>query len=64
MLTKADLCDDVDGAVAEVEAVAFGVPVHAVSSVTGEGIDELRAVLRRRPHGRGCSARRASASRR
>jgi len=42
VLTKADLCDDVDGAVAEVESVAFGVPVHAVSNVTGEGVDELR----------------------
>jgi ribosome biogenesis GTPase / thiamine phosphate phosphatase len=42
VLTKSDLCDDVDGAVAEVEAVAFGVPVHAVSNVTGEGVDELR----------------------
>ena len=42
VLTKADLCDDVDGAVAEVEAVAIGVPVHAVSNVTGEGVDELR----------------------
>ena len=27
---------------AEVESVAFGVPVHAVSNVTGEGVDELR----------------------
>ena len=42
MLTKADLCDDVEGAVAEVESVAFGVAVHAVSNVTGEGVDELR----------------------
>jgi len=42
VLTKADLCDDVDGAVAEVEAIAVGVPVHAVSNVTGEGVDELR----------------------
>lgn len=42
VLTKADLCDDVDGAVAEVESIAVGVPVHAVSNVTGEGVDELR----------------------
>ena len=42
VLTKSDLCDDVDGAIAEVEAVAYGVPVHAVSNVTGEGVDELR----------------------
>jgi ribosome biogenesis GTPase len=44
VLTKSDLCDDVDvdGAVAEVESIAIGVPVHAVSNVTGEGIGELR----------------------
>ncbi len=43
VLTKADLSDDVDGAVAEVESVAVGVPVHAVSNLTGEGIDGLRS---------------------
>jgi ribosome biogenesis GTPase / thiamine phosphate phosphatase len=42
VLTKADLCADVDGAVREVESVAIGVAVHAVSNVTGEGVDELR----------------------
>jgi ribosome biogenesis GTPase / thiamine phosphate phosphatase len=42
VLTKADLCDDVATAVAEVEAVTFGIPIHVVSNVTGEGIDELR----------------------
>jgi ribosome biogenesis GTPase / thiamine phosphate phosphatase len=42
VLTKSDLCDDVDAAVAEVESIAIGVSVHAVSNVTGEGIDELR----------------------
>ena len=46
VLTKADLADDVPAVVAEVESVAFGVPVHAISSVTGEGLDELRAHLR------------------
>jgi ribosome biogenesis GTPase len=41
VLTKADLCEDVDAAVVEVEPVTVGVPVHAVSNVTGEGVDEL-----------------------
>ena len=41
VLTKADLCDDVAGALLEVESVAVGVPVHAVSNLTGEGVDEL-----------------------
>jgi ribosome biogenesis GTPase len=42
VLTKADLCDDVEGIVAEVESIAVGVSVHAVSNLTGDGIDELR----------------------
>jgi ribosome biogenesis GTPase / thiamine phosphate phosphatase len=41
VLTKADLCDDVAAALAEVEAIAIGVAVHAVSNVTGNGLDEL-----------------------
>lgn len=43
VLTKADRLDDPWPLVAEVEAVAPGVPVHVVSSVTGQGIDALRA---------------------
>jgi ribosome biogenesis GTPase len=42
VLTKADLCSDVSAALAEVETVALGVPVHVVSNVTGEGLEELR----------------------
>jgi ribosome biogenesis GTPase len=42
LLTKADLCDAVPEALLEVESVAFGVPVHVVSSVTGLGVDEVR----------------------
>ena len=42
VLTKADLCADLEAALYEVESVAVGVPVHAVSNVTGEGIDALR----------------------
>ncbi|HET6683977.1 MAG TPA: ribosome small subunit-dependent GTPase A [Gaiella sp.] len=45
VLTKTDLADDVPAAVAGVESVAFGAPVHAISSVTGEGLDELRTHL-------------------
>jgi ribosome biogenesis GTPase len=45
VLTKADLCDDVAGLVAQVEGIAFGVPVHAISSVTGEGLDAVRGLL-------------------
>jgi ribosome biogenesis GTPase / thiamine phosphate phosphatase len=43
VLTKADRMDDPWQLVAEVEAVALGVPVHVVSAVTGQGVDALRA---------------------
>jgi ribosome biogenesis GTPase / thiamine phosphate phosphatase len=45
VLTKADLCDDVEAVLLEVESVAIGVPVHAVSNLTGEGVDELAQYL-------------------
>ena len=43
VLTKADRLEDPWPMVAEVEAVALGVPVHVVSSITGQGLDALRA---------------------
>jgi ribosome biogenesis GTPase len=46
LITKSDLADDVERPVLEAESVAFGVPIHAVSAVTGEGLDAVRAHLR------------------
>ncbi len=46
VLTKADTCADADGLIGEIEAVAMGAPVIAVSAVTGAGLDRLRAYLR------------------
>jgi ribosome biogenesis GTPase len=46
VLTKSDLCDDVEAALYEVASVAIGVPVHAVSNVTGEGHRGAAPVLR------------------
>ena len=43
VLTKADRLEDPWPLVAEVEAVALGVPVHVVSAVSGQGCDALRA---------------------
>ena len=43
LLTKADLCDDVDARVNAVEAVALGVPVHAVSAPQGDGVETVRS---------------------
>ena len=41
VLNKSDLADDLEGATAEVEAVAFGVPVQVVSAADGTGLDGL-----------------------
>lgn len=46
VLNKSDLCDDPRPAVAEVEGVAVGVPVHVVSCATGSGLGELSRYLR------------------
>jgi ribosome biogenesis GTPase len=46
VLNKRDLAADLEGDVAEVEAVAFGVPVHAVSCADGTGVEELAAYFR------------------
>jgi ribosome biogenesis GTPase / thiamine phosphate phosphatase len=44
VLTKLDVCDD-HGKLLDAEAVAVGVPVYALSNVTGEGVDQVRALL-------------------
>jgi ribosome biogenesis GTPase len=46
VLTKADMCSDAEARLSEIEAVAMGVPVLAVSAVTGAGLDALRAYLK------------------
>ena len=45
VLTKADACTDVGTLKAQVEAIAAGAPVHAVSALTGEGMDALSGHL-------------------
>ncbi len=42
VLTKLDLCDDVEDRMRRVEETASGVEIHAVSNLTGVGIDSLR----------------------
>lgn len=44
LLSKADL-GDAQTAIEEVAAVARGAPIHALSSLTGEGIDVVRGYL-------------------
>lgn len=45
VLSKSDLCDDIDTAVADFAAIAPGCAIHAVSIVTDEGFDELATYL-------------------
>lgn len=47
VLNKADLCPNVAANVREAEAIAPGVPVHAISAARGDGLDELRPYLGR-----------------
>lgn len=45
VLTKSDCCNDIDARLRDVEAIAFGVPVHAVSALTGDGMGAIAALL-------------------
>src|SRR5262249_35961323 len=45
LLTKLDLCPDPERLLAEVDAIAFGTPVHAVSALTGDGLGALTRYL-------------------
>jgi ribosome biogenesis GTPase len=45
VLSKTDLCDDVEAARSMVESIAVGVDIHLTSSVTGEGMDGLLSYL-------------------
>lgn len=45
VLSKADLCDDAQAKLAEVQSVAFGVPTYVISVKTAQGIEELYKYL-------------------
>ncbi|SDN31384.1 ribosome biogenesis GTPase [Fictibacillus solisalsi] len=45
VLSKSDLCENVSQKLMEVESIAMGVPVHAISAENGEGLDQLSAYL-------------------
>jgi ribosome biogenesis GTPase / thiamine phosphate phosphatase len=46
VLSKADVADDLDDAMARVEAIAVGAAILTVSAIDGRGIDALRARIR------------------
>src|SRR5215813_9340648 len=41
LLTKTDLCDDVEAKIKEAEEVAAGAPIHAVCAIRFEGLEAL-----------------------
>lgn len=43
VLNKSDLCEDIAAVIAEVESVAFAVPIHAVSASERTGLADLAA---------------------
>ncbi len=45
VLTKSDLCEDIDLSVAQVEEVAIGIEIHVVCALDEEGVDEIAEVI-------------------
>ncbi|MBM7615711.1 ribosome small subunit-dependent GTPase A [Alkaliphilus hydrothermalis] len=45
VLSKADLCDDIEERVSQLDAIAVGVPICIISSLEGRGLDEIRKYL-------------------
>jgi len=45
VLNKADLCSDVNQKVADVESIAFDVPIHPVSAIQNQGLETLQKYL-------------------
>ncbi len=45
VLNKADVCPDIELRARQVEKIAYGVPIHTVSAITGAGMENLRQYL-------------------
>jgi len=41
VLNKKDICKNLDECLSEVETVAYGLPTHTISAVTGDGMEQL-----------------------
>jgi ribosome biogenesis GTPase / thiamine phosphate phosphatase len=41
VLSKADLCDDINEKISEVESIAMGVPIYAISAERNNGLEQL-----------------------
>ncbi|WP_341357085.1 ribosome small subunit-dependent GTPase A [Rossellomorea sp. y25] len=42
VLSKCDLCDDIESRINEIESIAPGVPIHAISATEGVGLEYLK----------------------
>lgn len=45
ILSKADICNDIDEKIKQAEAVAFGIPIYPISAVSKEGLEPLNKYL-------------------
>ncbi|MCD4714267.1 MAG: ribosome small subunit-dependent GTPase A, partial [Clostridiales bacterium] len=45
LLSILDLCDDVEEKIFEVEGVSLGFPIHALSAISDQGMDDLNPYL-------------------
>lgn len=45
VLSKADIATDLDSAMQQLAPIAMGTPIHVVSALTGDGIEQLRGYL-------------------
>lgn len=45
ILNKADVCENLESAIADTEAVAIGVPIHAISAIEQQGLEALDPYL-------------------
>lgn len=46
LLSKADLCEELDLKLEETEKVAMGVPIHVISAIDARGMDDLNQYLK------------------
>lgn len=45
ILNKADLCDELEEKLRQVETVAYGVPIHVISALENQGLEEIAPYL-------------------
>ncbi len=45
VLNKSDLCDDLENKIEQINTIAMGTPIHAVSALNNSGVEKLRAYL-------------------